>query len=162
MTSLKNYIKKNILLILVLSVTFIIFELFLMKILVGEFLFYTGKPTMVIDGAAYEVNESFSAYQSEDDFSSIIGKHFNYPKLFVTHISDEFFIKLLEVESITPMNSDKCLFVLWGLSPAWRDTETKLIFKWLYNEDEKGIADESRDALEVYSEFGCSLAKRID
>lgn len=145
--------KKRLLLILFFSLIIIIFKLFLVQFVVGEYLFYTGKPNIVIDGATYEVNENFSAYTSKDDYAGIIGKGFNYPKLYISHISDEYFIKLLEVKAINYINGDMCQFFFWDYSPAWRDTETKLTYQWMNTENE--------NVLEVYREFGCAVAKQI-
>ena len=125
-----------------------------MQFVTGEYLFYTGKPNVVIDGTTYKVNENFSVYTSKDGYAGIIGKGFNYPKLSVSHISDEYFIKLLEVKAIKHINGDKCQFFFWDYDPTWRNAETKLTFKWLDIENE--------NVLEVYREFGCNIAKQIE
>jgi hypothetical protein len=143
--------KKRLLLILFFSLAIIIFKLFLAQFVVGEYLFNTGKPNMTIDGAIYDLNENFSVYNSKDDYAGIIGKSFNYPKLYVSHISDDYFLILLEEKSINHINGDKCQFFFSDFDPTWRDVETKLTFKWLDTENDK--------ALEVYREFGCSIAK---
>ncbi|MEW6998770.1 hypothetical protein AADZ86_13880 [Colwelliaceae bacterium BS250] len=146
--------KKRLLLILFFSLTLIIFQLFLVQFVIGEYLFYTGKPNVVIDETTYEVDENFSVYTSEDGYAGIIGKDLNYPKLYVSHISDEYFIKLLEVKAIKHINGDKCQFFFLDYDPTWRNAETKLTFKWLDIENE--------NVLEVYREFGCSIAKQIE
>jgi len=149
--SLKTFNKKYLLLILFLSLTILIYKFFLAQFLAGEYLFYTGEPSMVIDGVSYENNENFSVYTSKDDHAGIIGKSFNYPKLYVSHISDEYFTKLIEVKNIIPINSEQCQFFLWNNEPTWRDAETKLTFQWLDAEND--------NVLDVYREFGCSIAK---
>jgi len=152
---LKTFNKKYLLLILFLSLTIIIYELFLSQFLAGKYLFYTGKANMVIDGTAYEVNDNFSVYQSKADFAGIIGKQSNLPKLYVSHVLDEYFIKLKEAKHIIPIHNGRCHFFVWNNAPAWRDVETKLTFTTIETETE------NENVLEVYREFGCSIAKAI-
>lgn len=165
MTKFKKNVIKISLSIALLSLALCLFIMSqnksVMKTIASELLFYEGESSMVLDGVTYNVNEKFRVLSVTDETATLIGKA-PYNHLFlVSHLSDDIFAKFINDGKYIPLNKENCTLLFWEY-PAWRDSETKLVFYWAstYTKEyfsELGV-DEAEVIYKIYEEFGCNIA----